>query len=40
MLTALPSRFYFKAICLAGFQVPPESRTVKAPIHSNSFYQN
>jgi hypothetical protein len=27
------------AICLAGFRVPQESRPVKAPIHSNSFYQ-
>ena len=31
MLTALPTRFYFEALCLAGFRVPQESRSVKAP---------
>jgi hypothetical protein len=31
-LTALPSRFYFEAICLAGFlRCQQESRAVKAP---------
>jgi hypothetical protein len=34
MLTALPSRFYFEAIGLAGFRVPQKSRPVQAPIHS------
>jgi hypothetical protein len=31
MLTALPSRFHFEAIGLAGFRVPQKSRPVKAP---------
>jgi hypothetical protein len=40
MLTALPYRFYFEAVCLAGFRVPQESRPVKAPIHFKSFSRN
>jgi hypothetical protein len=30
MLTALPYRFYFEAIGLAGFRVPQKSRPVQA----------
>ena len=31
MLTALPDRFHFPAIGLAGFQVAQKSRTVQVP---------
>jgi hypothetical protein len=38
MLTALPYRFHFEAVCLAGFRVPagkPDSQKAEAGINSN-----
>jgi len=35
MLTALPYRFYFEAIGLAGFRVPQKNR----PVQARALYQ-